>query len=244
MSALTVSRNRSRIPGKVDAVKRFVTSSSVWTPLSLPSCEMWLDVSQLTGLNDNDDCTTWTDYSGNARHATGPVSFKPKYRTNIQNGKPVLRFDAVSSKMTGSYTSGSTFTMYLVEISSSGIAYARSVSNGDAGAGDCISIGVRTSGNNCYVDGLISSSKASYGAHQCALTSNGSTKSYYVDGVAIATGVANSSTLSVIGFGAANTTYAEPCGADLAEFILYSSEHNSTDRATVESYLRTKWGLP
>lgn len=216
-----------------------------WSPPDYAGLQIWLDVNQLTGLNDDDACGSWTDLSGNNRHATqATTSKKPLYKTAVQNGKPVLRFDSSDDAMGTGYTTGSTFTMYLVEISSSGIGYARSVSNGDGGGGDCVSIGVRQWGNNAYVDGVISSSVADLGAHQCCLRSDGTYKHYYVDGTAIAADVSNANTLSSLGFGAVNTTYYEPCGADLAEFILYNTDHTTEQRETVEAYLRTKWGLP
>ncbi len=51
----------------------------------------WLD------LNDGDTVSTWYDASGNNNNATAAsAGNRPTYRTNIVNGKPVLRYDGTS----------------------------------------------------------------------------------------------------------------------------------------------------
>ena len=53
-----------------------------------------LDADAITGLNDNDTVTTWSDLSGNSNNATQAVEGnRPKYVTNAINGKPAIYFD-------------------------------------------------------------------------------------------------------------------------------------------------------
>jgi hypothetical protein len=53
-----------------------------------------LKADAITGLADGDPVASWTDSSGNSRHATqSTAGSKPIYKTNILNGKPVVRFD-------------------------------------------------------------------------------------------------------------------------------------------------------
>ena len=53
-----------------------------------------LDANAIEGLSDNDSIAQWDDLSGNDNHATQSTeSYKPLYKTNILNGKPVVRFD-------------------------------------------------------------------------------------------------------------------------------------------------------
>lgn len=75
-------------------------SRSSFSPLALPSLRLWLDASQLT-LNDNDLVQTWTDKSGNGNNVTQATEGnRPTFKTNIVNGKPVVRFDGTDNYMT------------------------------------------------------------------------------------------------------------------------------------------------
>jgi hypothetical protein len=67
--------------------------------LSLPSdidgLVMWLKADAITGLVNNDPVTTWEDQSASGANdvTQATAGFKPVYKTNIINGKPVVRFD-------------------------------------------------------------------------------------------------------------------------------------------------------
>lgn len=81
-------------------------------PLALPGLVAWYDASQLTGLSDNDPVTTWTDLSGNGRNLTqGTAANKPLYKTSIQNGLPMLRFDGTNDFMDASFVATQPMTI-------------------------------------------------------------------------------------------------------------------------------------
>jgi hypothetical protein len=53
-----------------------------------------LDANAITGLNDGNAISTWEDQSSGDYDATqATADYKPLYKTNILNGKPVVRFD-------------------------------------------------------------------------------------------------------------------------------------------------------
>ena len=57
---------------------------------------MWLDANALS-LSDNDPVSSWTDRSGNSKHAVqDTVGMQPLYKTNIINGKPAIVFDGTN----------------------------------------------------------------------------------------------------------------------------------------------------
>lgn len=70
IGVLAAKRSIARIPGRI----------------------LHLDASKLT-LNDGDPVTTWPDLSGNGFDATGSGTARPTFKTAIQNGLPVIRFD-------------------------------------------------------------------------------------------------------------------------------------------------------
>jgi len=89
---------------------------SAFSPASIPGLQLWLDASQIVGLNDGDAVTTWNDASGNGRNATqATASKKPIYKTNIYATKPALLFDGVDDVLGfTNYLPGNTFTMVAV----------------------------------------------------------------------------------------------------------------------------------
>jgi hypothetical protein len=61
--------------------------------------QVWLQADSITGLTDGQAVSTWSDSSGNGRNATQPTAAnRPVYKTNIKNGKPVVRFTGTNSQ--------------------------------------------------------------------------------------------------------------------------------------------------
>jgi hypothetical protein len=58
-------------------------------------CEaaLCLDARFISGLSDADPVSTWSDRSRNAANATQTGAERPEYKTAIQGGQPVVRFD-------------------------------------------------------------------------------------------------------------------------------------------------------
>jgi len=64
-----------------------------YIPKSISSLRLWVAADFITGLSDGTGVETWSDLSGNGYHATQATeALRPIYKTNIINGKPVLRF--------------------------------------------------------------------------------------------------------------------------------------------------------
>lgn len=91
----------------LELARRFVNGQWVYTaenenggsqlvitsPLDLPGCVAWYDASQLVGLNDGDPVALWPDLSTSGFDATSDEEAEqPVYKTNVQNGLPVVRF--------------------------------------------------------------------------------------------------------------------------------------------------------
>lgn len=84
-----------------------------FSPPDIAGLQLWLDASQIAGLNDGDAVATWNDASGNANNATqGTASARPLYKVNIKNGKPALLFDGVDDGFT--LTTGLNLSAYTV----------------------------------------------------------------------------------------------------------------------------------
>lgn len=76
-----------------------------------------LDARRLT-LADGDAVSTWTDASGRGENATASSTARPTFKTGIQGGNPVVRFDGTNNKLdlstTQFFNTGNTWSMFLV----------------------------------------------------------------------------------------------------------------------------------
>ncbi|MCF7675043.1 MAG: Ig-like domain repeat protein, partial [Akkermansiaceae bacterium] len=73
----------------------FGASPASAAPPVTAGLKLHLDASALTGLNDGDTVTTWTDVSGSGNNATATAGGSAAtYETNELNGLPVVRFNA------------------------------------------------------------------------------------------------------------------------------------------------------
>lgn len=62
-------------------------------PTHFDNLERWLEPGLQTGLNDNDSVDQVTDHSGNGKHITASGANRGIYKTNIINGRAILRLD-------------------------------------------------------------------------------------------------------------------------------------------------------
>jgi hypothetical protein len=80
------------------------TTNSIIT--STPNLFAWYKADAITGKNDGDALTSWVDSSGNGWNATttgDSTSWTaPIFKTNIQNGLPVVRFASGNNGLTTS----------------------------------------------------------------------------------------------------------------------------------------------
>lgn len=97
-------------------------------PLGLADLELWLKMSTLSGLSNDDQITTWSDSSGNGRNATGTGTVggvKPVYKTtggptggpsvrlSLDDGSE-LRFFTLPNFLT-SFTAGEIFIVCIAK---------------------------------------------------------------------------------------------------------------------------------
>ena len=66
-------------------------AAAEFSPPDIDGCTLWLDASQITGKNDGDSVSTWTDLSTSGANVSAANGY-PVYKTNILNGLPALKF--------------------------------------------------------------------------------------------------------------------------------------------------------
>ena len=68
---------------------------------------LWLRSEDITSLVDDDDISSWSDFSGNGNDVSQPTStLTPVYKTNILNGFPAVRFQKTNGRIRRTSFSG------------------------------------------------------------------------------------------------------------------------------------------
>jgi len=241
-----------------------------FNPLSIAGCKLWLRADTITGLNDGQALTTWLDESGLGNNATqATAANKPLYKTNIQNGRPVVRFDGVNDFLlppanfiasAAGYTflvavkyntTGTRYTAFQMSFTSPEVFHAAVEANrvdqsaGNAGKYNCG--GRRVSGDN-YTSlhgGTLGAGVFAIQAASFNFTT-GEVKLYanasnVASGSLPSTGSASGSFGSAVG--AVYNFVSNPLYGDIAEILVYDSALPTANRQAVEAYLNAKWAI-
>jgi len=213
---------------------------TVFSPLSIPGCALWLDASDSSTVTGPLFVSGWSDKSGANRTIT--ITSAPVYGTTFRHDKRTMLFDgswvttSISSAVgTGDFTLVAVWKPY-----SSGLCSVLSLGTS---ASSSQSLGYNGTYYNFYQYGsyeshLITSPKW---AIQIG-TRIASVKTVYVTGNG---GTPSSSdtfdeqdTTVTIGNGDGFNTYGE-----VAEILVYTGTMSDYNRQQLESYLAQKWGL-
>lgn len=228
-----------------------------FTPASVPGLAAWWDASAITGLNNNDAVASWTDSSGNSQTITqGTGAAQPIYKTAIQNGRPVVRFDGVDDALSVANALGVTDDMSMFVVCSKAITASHGMVVKVGGANG-VGIGAGTGTIDTNGDTLIALSEAigwrvssqSFTPATFAVVSSGFSRNPTPAGTMHFNGTSGLSdsvsflapnTISYVGRG---QTASRFWPGDVAEVIVYNTVVSGANRDLLETYLGTKWGI-
>lgn len=183
----------------------------------------------------------WLDQSGQLRDLSQSGSQRPLLKLAIQNGKPVVRFDGTNDAMTSATitTKNEPFTVFTV------------AKRASAAANGAIFDGKTTNGrillNNVPQYRILGGTAAGTSDalwHALSMIANASSDQLWVDGASVigpsaqGTGVLDGYTVG------SDATAANWLNGDIAEVLIYDTALGTTDRQSVEAYLKAKWGTP
>lgn len=223
----------------------------------------WYDASRLL-LSDADAIATWPDLSGNGRDlAQGTAGSRPTFKTGIQNGLAVARFDGGDfiNRATVNLSAYTAITILATCKATSFVASHAVFSFGTIGttAGSIELRGLLTTGT-LQVIGFgtgtsIWTAPALGSAWHCVAgridfsAASGSEQLAWVDGDSTGSsgGDFNNtgafSTNAVMTIGDRQSSSHQWLG-DIGEVLVYGSALSNTNRLAVEAYLKAKWGTP
>lgn len=208
----------------------------------IAGCRLWLKADALT-LIDGAAVSSFTDFSGNANHATqGTGANQPVYKTSILNGKSVVRF-ATNDYLTTPQVQMALSTFFVVYANRTGTNGSFHGGNGSAATGGSplqrnTQVSPTDAGNislspDTLNDQNLYAATYNYTADTYAVWLNG-----VANGTSAAAHTVNTALFVTIGAG-----YGEFLNGDIAEVLIYDSVLSADDRLRVERYLMNKYGL-
>lgn len=221
-----------------------VSSGGGSPTLSVTGYTAWYDAT--VGVTDagGGAVSAWADQSGNGNHLTqGTGAKRPTTGVDTLNGLNVIKFSVANATilLSAAITLAQPVTVFMVmqtNTPSSGNQQAL----GNAGA--CPTVWGTSSQYALYAGGVASGGTLDTAAHYWSADFNGSSSNLWIDGAAVLTLVnagGGGWSSNPIGIGGAADGSGNYWDGDIAEFILYPSELNTTDRQSVEAYLNAKW---
>ncbi len=227
---------------------------------------LWLKADAITGLSDGDPVATWPDSSGNAFDAVSNSGYQPIFKTNRLNGMPSVLFNGFNHQMLVSgiiFQTGYQHTIFTVLPNAQGRTYTNSGILWDTDGGTW---GRRTLQNNTgwpgfpgyhtfltrnsdFFDGTFTQGEnvliaARFDAANSFMRFNGDTGRQA--NLTCDTNTDASGTTFKLG-----TQFNIPEGStdnkfysgDMAEILIYNSALSDADVASVEAYLKAKYGI-
>lgn len=218
--------------------------AAAFSPTDIAGLQIWLDASQIVGLNDGDAVATWSDLSGNGYNATqGTASKRPTYQTSEINGKPCVRFDGVDDFLRcSSFSQAQPLTVLCVGNSISGGRFFD-------GATSRLLIGYQGGTDVIFFAGTVNAQFSGYALpwpwRYYTGVFNAASSQQFVNGASV--GTANPGNQSLVdlhvGCGYYLGVPAEFLSGDIAELIIYNSSLSAGNLALLHAYTASKYGL-
>ena len=253
------------IPGDAIRVTQPAAAAAVpaWIPTDIAGLALWIDFSDATKLftdagttpvsSDGDAIYQANDKSGNNRHITQSTSgARPAYKTNVQNGLSIARFDGSSDffSVPNFLTALSIGEVFIVvKIDTDPPANAAQTGLWKIGS-DTVATHFPYTDSGVY-DDFGSTVRKTSGNPTAALTtprtyhviSKSSLWTSWVNETQHYTTATNTVEFTIAGTigkssDAGNSYFLD---GDIAEIVLYGAELSSADKALVAGYLTGKW---
>ncbi len=207
-------------------------------PGDIADLMMWLQADAITGLNDGDPVSSWSDLSGSCNPATqGTASKQPAYRVNQVNGLPAVVFDATDDGMSTTANPGTATTIVAVYASRAGAS--GKMLNG----GFSFFMGPYVSFYRNFTFAYVTGPGVTSGRWVIhTLRQSSSSAEMHFDGALIGSTGSVSNPGSILL--AKQGTYGEQLDGSIAEVLVYNRTLTDTELGDVHNFLSTKYTAP
>jgi len=222
---------------------RIFGAPALSSPADIAGLKGWYKADAIAQANGS-DVATWPDSSAQANNLTDGSGLNPTLQTNVQNGKPVVRFNGTNDRIADTGTDlGITQpnTVVIVGNQTSKATSGRFIDTGGTGRQivGCNASGLFSIFASSSVTGAVDRSGA---FHSFTGVFNGASSVGYVDGVQEFSGNPGSNGLGfiVLGFDQGTTFLT----GDLAEICIYQGALSPSNIQLLHNYLAFRWNLP
>ena len=233
-----------------------VISAGKWLPTRISGLQLWLkadaglwqdSVGGTPAVADGDVVGVWEDQSGNSNDASqATTSKKPLLKLAIQNGKPVVRFDANDDALvTAAFASELTQPNTVVIALHVAPANAEKTDMAVDGITSTKRHAVHVSATDVFGihAGTTLESSATLDAwHISSFIVNGVSSEIYTDGAFDNSGDMGTQGLTGVMVGNFHNLTSSYTG-DIAEILIYSSALSAADRGALEAYLNARYAV-
>ena len=233
-------------------IKTILGCNLEFSPLDIAGCVLWLDASAITGLANNDPVASWSDLSGNARHATQTTEAKkPIYMTNQQNGLPGVDFDRTNHGMLVDFSTGVSAQDYTfifaTKTETTNVNADQRLFDFQSGRFIVSSVTATVGwvGWITLPEGWTNAVAATNAVQILSFVFDDAGASVFRDGASIATGKAwaQKALGGTVGMGREYDMTQYGFDGQLYEVVVYTGALSSANRGLVETYLSDKWGI-
>lgn len=231
-------------------IDSFRFEAAEFSPEDIAGLDVWLDVSQLIGFVNDDPVTSWTDMSGNGHHGIAEVGggfVAAKYKTNIINGLPCIKFENDNTEYRlnpapFSSGGGTGFVVLKLTVETNNYGLWRTGSNGDP------TFYPHTSGNIYDQFGSTARRNADptpslINAHVYSVLSNTNDWRAFINGTVFITDAVNTIGWSTSYWPIGSNGAGYFLNGHIGEILIYNAALSDPDRVLVESYLIDKWAI-
>lgn len=263
---ITVTVTATNATGSVSATSQGVVVV-IASPLDIAGCKLWLkadgtlwqDDARTTPVTaDGQAVGSLDDGSTAANHATqATAGNRPVFKTNIANGKPVIRFDGVNDFLASTTSATSANTRTVLAVCKSTTAGGGTVFvNRPSGTRGFLARLLRSGGvtyvggdlnTNATVAADLSTAWQSFCVGAWLQDPATTYLSFYLNSTQYAVTAGNPPDLEAgtagYGLGRVNAGVAQYWTGDIAEWVVYDTQLSTANRNLVEQYLAAKYGI-
>ena len=247
---------------ELDTLKDFIwNGTNAWNPIGgfLPTdvanLKLWLDADDPTtfSFSSSNLISQWNDKSGQGNNLTqGTVADQPLLIQGVQNGKPIVRFDAIDDflqrvNFTGGAISQPDTIYFVCKFPSATSSTNGFVFDGDTSRQAVNHDQISTLSNYGMFSPTVLSTTTTVDTINILLYKavfNDTSSSLDKSQVQQLSGTTGANGLNGIVLGAPFSRADSFSNPDIAEMLFYESIPSTGDDADIISYLRNKWALP